>query len=228
MPSPAFAMLCMVSMLTPLTLRQRRLSSGQVSKTPDYSAMPSSSAHLIPDSGTTPIAIPKATSRVAFTRLSYPATRTACALRCRVRQFSLAPLRPFGTPQQPTCGQRFYSHLQPLGGTDYPHHFWQGFPFRLLSQPPRLARSDVAQTNITSHLSRNTRMGSKGELHPQRPVVAAPARLHARGFSSLLPWQGSAEPSGSSASCRGAGYPRQTLRIGRWSARAAVHECHCI
>lgn len=226
MPGPAFAIFYVVSTLTPLMSYQRRLSSGQVSKTPDYSAMRSSPARLIPNFGTTPITFPKATSRVAVTRLSYTATRSACAGRCQVRQFSLAPLRPFGAPQQPTCGQRFYGRPQPLGGTDYPHHFLAGFPVSIA-----FAISPVGpfrrRPNQSNTFFQNRRMGSKGELHPQRPVVAAPAHFYARGFSSLHPWQGSLEPSGSLASCRGASNPRQTsnFRIGRWQARAAVHEC---
>lgn len=32
--------------------------------------------------------------------------------------------------RSPACGQTFYSRLQPVGGTDYPHSCWQGFPFR--------------------------------------------------------------------------------------------------
>lgn len=51
--------------------------------------------------------------------------------------------------------------------------------------------------------------GRREYYNSQRPVVAAPARFHARGFSSLFSWlRENVEPSGSLASCRGGGSPR--------------------
>ncbi len=158
-----------------------------------------SSANVTPVSGIAHITVPTATSRAAVTRLSYPATRPACAARCRVRQFSLAPLRPFGTPQQPACGQRFYGRPQPLGGIDYPHFRRQGFPFPRRMPLPRLARANVAQILSCARPSilaletiAGPEWGRREYYNSQRPVVAAPACFHARGFSSLLLWLGRA------------------------------------
>lgn len=148
--------------------------------------------------------------------MSYPATRPACAARCRVRQFSLAPLRPFGTPQQPACGQRFYGRPQPLGESGYSHFRRQGFPFPRRMPLPRLARANVAQildlcsaVHFRPRDDRRPGMGSKGVLQLPAPRCSRASTFPCtRLQQSALLARKSVEPSGSLASCRGGGSPR--------------------
>ena len=148
--------------------------------------------------------------------LSYPARLETCVPRARVRQFSLAPLpssNGLSSPQLVTGGT--VSGTPWVGLTTHTpidrhiRAFAPGGRVRV-AQPPQVPGQE---------------WGRRTHCSVQRPVAAAPARLGACGYRSLIPLATESwGPPAPRSRCGGGGSPRHGSVAGDVTPVWAAHE----
>ena len=160
----------------------------------------------------------------AITRLSYPAIRIALAIQpsrrgTRAIHSRSCPLTPYDALSSPRVSNRSADFHQRPGGNPLLGNGQDSGRIQTTRRCLRYTGCPITGVSVSSSpdplIAIRNRVEDKA-VPCQRSVVAAPARLRARGFRSLRLTVGavsSVEPSGSAAS-PGAGNPGQRARVG--------------